>query len=398
MLTQTWPRFPGDTAGTFIRSIAATLAEAGDEVHVLVPHDRELGSVPGPARLHVHSFRYAPTDGLHLLGYSRTMQADVHLRGVAYLLGPAYVVAAARALKRLVARTGAEVINAHWLVPNSVAAALIADGPLVTSLHGTDVYMAERPGLRLAAGYALGKTQVLTGSSQDLVDRALAVRRTPHAHFIPYGVDPARFDGTAAGTDALRKRLDVAPDDVLILAVGRMVHKKGFDILLEALARLDIDGWTAVVAGAGDELEPLRQRAGELGLGARVRFPGAVAHDDLPTWYSAADLFVMPSVRDHKGNVDGLPNVVLEAMASGRAIVGSRIGGIPAVIEPGVNGQLVDERDVPGLATALTRYIEKPDERRAAGAASRARVLAELTWKTIAGRYRDCYVEAGARG
>jgi glycosyltransferase involved in cell wall biosynthesis len=289
------------------------------------------------------------------------------------------------------------VVNAHWLVPNGIVAAAVKGRPLVVSLHGSDVAMAERKLYRRAAAWALRRTDVLTGSSQDLVDRAVAVGHVADARFIPYGVDPGCFDGRDGRAAELRRKLGIPEDAAMILAVGRMVPKKGFDVLLEALAGLERRGWVAVLAGEGDKLGALRAQASRLDVAGLVRFPGGVRHDELPAYYSAADVFVMPSVRDHSGNVDGLPNVVLEAMASARAVVATRVGGMPAVIADGVGGVLVDERSVAGLAAALRQLLAKPDERRALGEEARRRVLRELTWRHVAASYREAYVAAMAR-
>lgn len=395
MLTQTYPRFTGDTAGTFIQSIAQALVEMGDDVHVLMPWDRALEnreSLDGPE---LHTFRYAPTDALHRLGYSRTLRADVALKPMAYLLAPAYLAAGARALAKLARRLKADVVNAHWLVPNGVVADLARVKPLVVSLHGSDVYLAERRLYLRLAVRSLRHSRVLTGCSQDLVDRALAIHPVEHARCIPYGVDPQKFDGSSPEAPELRSRLNVAGDECLILAVGRIVPKKGFDVLVEALARLEPAGWRAVIVGAGEHAR-LERRAEELGLIDRVEFPGEVAHDELAAYYAAADVFVMPSVQDAAGNIDGLPNVVLEAMASGRAIVASRIAGIPAVIIDGETGLLVPERDSVRLADSIRQLIDRPDERRELGRRARLKTEAELTWKASATRYREAYLAAGA--
>jgi len=396
MLTQTYPRFAGDTAGTFIESIARTLVASGDSVHVLLPHDALLDLRRDTGGVTLTSFRYAPSAGLHVLGYSRTMQADVGLKPLAYALSPLFMLAAGRALRRLVREGRPDVVNAHWLVPNGVVAAAVKRRPLVVSLHGSDVAMAEKRLYRRASAWALARTEVLTGSSQDLVDRAVAVGAVADARFIPYGVDPQRFDGHDARAAELRHMLGIPSDAAMILGVGRMVPKKGFDVLLDALAGLERRGWVMVLAGAGDSLAELRARARSLGLEGLVRFPGSVRHDELGAYYSAADIFVMPSVRDHSGNVDGLPNVVLEAMASARAIVATRVGGMPAVIDNGVGGLLVGERSVEGLAAALRQLLAKPGERHALGEEARRRVLRELTWKHVAARYREAYVAAMA--
>ncbi len=396
MLTQTYPRYPGDTAGTFIQSIAQALVAAGDTVHVILPWDADLDKIATSDGLTVESFRYAKRDEDHLLGYSRTMEADVNLKRQAYRLAPGYALAARRALKRHLKSARPDVVNAHWLVPNGVAAATATKGPLVMSLHGTDVYMAERQWLRLPVRFALGRTGALTGSSQDLVNRTLKIRETANARFIPYGVDPDRFDGQSPEAAKLRERLEVADGQLMILAVGRMVLKKGFDVLLNALSNVRSERWTAVLAGEGDCLEDLKAQAAQLGIGDRVRFPGGVQHDELNAYYTAADIFTMPSVTDPVGNVDGLPNVVMEAMASATAIVGSRIGGIPEVVLDGETGLLAPEKDAAALTAAFERLLESAQERKTLGANARAKVLAELTWTHVAARYRQAYVDAGA--
>ena len=96
----------------------------------------------------------------------------------------------------------------------------------------------------------------------------------------------------------------------------------------------------------------------------RVHFPGVVGHDDLPALFRAADLFVLPAVHDRKRNVDGLPNVILEAMATALPVVASRISGIPLAVEHERTGLLVDEGDGPGLAAAISRLIAAPETAR----------------------------------
>ncbi len=173
-----------------------------------------------------------------------------------------------------------------------------------------------------------------------------------------------------------------------------MATKKGFHVLLEILPRLMNGAADAhlVLAGGGDRLEEFRRAAAP--FAGRVHFPGAVYRDTLPDLYRAADLFVLPAVHDRKGNVDGLPNVILEAMSSGLPVVASGISGIPLAVEDGVNGRLVREAETESLHAALVDLIASAPRRRAMGEAGRAKVLQELTWDAIAGRYHQAYVEA----
>jgi glycosyltransferase involved in cell wall biosynthesis len=147
-----------------------------------------------------------------------------------------------------------------------------------------------------------------------------------------------------------------------------------------------------VLAGGGDLLEELETAARP--WRDRVHFPGAVLRDALPDLYRAADFFLLPAVHDAKGNVDGLPNVILEAMATGLPVVASRISGIPLAITDGVEGLLVEEKDSTQLLEALSQVVGDRDGRLQMGRAARARAESELTWTAVAGRYRRAYDEA----
>jgi glycosyltransferase involved in cell wall biosynthesis len=147
-----------------------------------------------------------------------------------------------------------------------------------------------------------------------------------------------------------------------------------------------------VLAGGGDLLERVREAARP--WPGRVHLPGAVLRDTLPDLYRAADLFVLPAVHDGKGNVDGLPNVILEAMASGLPVVASGISGIPLAVTDGGTGLLVPEGDAAALLAALRRLVAEPGLARTMGERGRARAESELTWDAVAARYREGYLAA----
>ena len=152
---------------------------------------------------------------------------------------------------------------------------------------------------------------------------------------IPYGVDA---DGFPRGDEARargRALLGVAPDVPLVVTIGRFVKKKGFEYLIDAVPQLLARHPTlqVVLAGHGDLENELRARAWAAGLTDRVRFPGLLAHQSVPLALAAADVAVVPSIRDDAGNVDGLPNVVLEALASGTPVIATPAGGIGSVVE-----------------------------------------------------------------
>lgn len=398
-LTQTYPREPGDTTGPFIRDLARALARGGDAVRVLAPHAAGLASGWDDDGVEVRTFRYAP-ERWEIVGYGRTLARDETVRGVAGLVAPLYVAGAARALRRQLRdgrREGRpfDLVQAHWLIPNGVAAlGMPRRVPLAIGLHGSDVFLSERRLLRPAVAAALRRAGGLTGCSPELVDRvcALGFDRAV-ARVIPYGVDLEQFRPDPGRRSLWRRRLAIPDAAPLVLTVGRMATKKGFDVLVSAFERLferhpDVH---VVLAGEGDQRPELEARS-EPWRG-RVHFPGAVYRDVLPDLYRAADVFTLPAVHDPRGNVDGLPNVILEAMATALPVVATAISGIPLAVRDGETGRLVAEKDPAALAEALSAVLADP-ARGELGRCGRELAERELSWEAVAGRYREAYLAA----
>jgi len=162
---------------------------------------------------------------------------------------------------------------------------------------------------------------------------------------------------------------------VIILSVGRLVEKKGTDVLLEALARLPAHlHWRLVHAGGGPLRKTLERRARDLGVASRVEWRGARTQKELLAEYRAADLFALASRVARDGDRDGLPNVLAEAQSQGLVCVATHVSGIPELIEDGATGLLVAPESPAELARALETLIADPARRRALGEAGRQRV------------------------
>jgi len=396
MVTTSYPRFPGDTVGTFMEPIAKGIAARGHEVHMVAPWHPLITRAAEEGGVHFHFFRYAPVRSLNVFGYAAALEADVRLRRAAWLVAPLAVAAGWRLARRVAQRSGATVMHGHWVVPGGVIADLAAGGrPLVVSLHGSDVYVAERHGLAAAAARRVFRRAAwVTACSADLGDRAVALGARPdRTSVVPYGVDTTRFKPDEAARAGERARLGVDERTALVFAVGRLVRKKGFEYLLEATARLAErrPAVTLALAGGGDLDEELRRRAATLGIAGRVRFLGTVAQDRVPALLAAADVAAVPSVRDDQGNVDGLPNVVMEALASGTPLVATPAGGIAQVVEDGETALVVPERDAAALAGAIEALLGDPDRRAAMGRRARALVEARYTWARTAADFDAVY-------
>jgi len=394
MITSSYPRYAGDGAGSFVGSLARSLVSLGHSVHVVAPHDPMIEEMDlGGVRL--TRFRYAPCDKLHLAGHGRALKADTRMKWVVPLLMPGFVVAALGHTLSAHRRERFDLIHAHWAVPGGAVGALaasLADLPLVISLHGSDMYVVEHNALYAAvARFGFRRAKQITACSDDLRQRALEIGAdAARTTVLPYGVDVESY---ATGDGArMRARLGIPEEAIVVGALGRLVHKKGFSYLIAALAEIAGSRQVyCVIGGAGDLEDALEAQAQRLGVAGHLFFPGHVDWQHTPDFYAMCDLFVVPSVVDESGNVDGLPNVLLEAMASDCAVVASRVAGIPAVIEDRRTGLLVPPGDASALAQALLLLLDDASLRTDLGARARERVARDYRWSAVAQRVASIY-------
>lgn len=407
MLTTSYPLYAGDTTAPFIEELAAHLVALGHEVHVALPDHPRLRRGACERGVYLHPFPYAPgVRPLQVWGYASALSGDVGLKGAALAAAPLALAASTAAVARLTRQVRPDLLVAHWVIPNgppTAFSARLAAKPLVVSLHGSDVFLAERhAAVGRAAQGVFHQAAAVTACSPDLALRAASLgARANHTTTIPYGVDTVRFQPTTPESRAaVRQQLGLRDDERLLLAGGRLVHKKGLNVAIDALATPAVQAAgpaRLVIFGYGDLQEELAAQAARLGLTDRVLFAGRVERETIPALFGAADLFLLPSVHDHAGNVDGLPNTLLEAMATGLPIIASDVVGVPTVITSGTHGLLVPEGDAAALSATIASLLHDPAQAQRLGAAARRRAEQELTWAQTAQRYLAVYRQALAR-
>ena len=396
MVASSYPRFRGDSVGSFMEPIAQGIAARGHEVHMVAPWHPKWARERVEAGVHFHLFHYAPLPALNVFGYAEGMRADVRLRAAAIAVAPLAMAAGWFKALRVAQKKRATLIHAHWVIPGgAIGAAAAGSLPLIVSLHGSDVFVAERHFLaRQAARATFARATAVTACSEDLRSRAVALGAdAQRSAVIPYGVDCERFKPDPLARTRRRARLGVADDAPLVFAIGRLVKKKGFEYLIEAASILkdDYPHLRVCIAGEGDLDGALRAQAHAAGVASRVQFLGVVPHHEVPELLAAADVAVAPSVHDAAGNVDGLPNTVMEMLASATPLVTTSAGGIGAVATDGETARLVPERDASALASAIRDLLGRPDLRTALGARARELVWRHHSWDRVARDFDAVY-------
>jgi glycosyltransferase involved in cell wall biosynthesis len=399
MVTSSYPLFEGDGTAPFIEEIARAVAARGHAVDVILPAHPRLHR-PDEKGLRFFPFSYAPLGALTVWGYAQSLKADRGFKWKTLLAAPFAARATKAAVRQRLGRDSYDVVHAHWVIPSGVLSrgpAMKSGTAFVVSLHGSDVFAAERNALLgFSARRAFEAAGAVTACSEDLRVRALALGAVAaRTRTVPYGVDadffrPGMVAASKSVPTTMRDRLGASPSQTLVVAVGRLVEKKGFRYLIDAVG--GVPSLHLAIVGDGDLQVELQANAAA--AQASVTLAGRFSRTEIREALECADLVGIPSVVDSQGNVDGLPNTLLEAMAAGKAIVASRVAGIPDVMTHDVEGILVPQKDTKALRAAMLRLQQEPQRRKELGVAALSRVQRDLTWSRVATTFEECYVQA----
>ena len=234
----------------------------------------------------------------------------------------------------------------------------------------------------------LKRADAIIASSPGYVESSPFLSRLrERVRVIPLGIDLTPFLGVSRERARRHRRRLLGNREVpIVLFVGRLRYYKGVDVLLRALVHVpDAELW---IVGTGPQGEEWKQLARTLGLGARVHFLGDVPEGDLPLYYAAADLFVLPSV----SRAEALGLVLIEAMASGIPVISTELGtGTSFVNVHGETGLVVPAGDVQALAAAMRYLLSQPEVRARMGRAARERAVREFRADLMAARITEVY-------
>lgn len=387
-VTTSFPFSAADFSGRFLSPLLLALEAQNVTCHVLAPagHVPQSRASPGVTR-----FRYAPWGFQRLAAPGGGIPHGLRRHPLLHLLLPPFLVSMTVTIVALARRY--DLVHAHWSVCGAAAvlARPIHGRPVITTFRGTDLRWSRTRALYAAVTHmAILGSSFVTAVAQEMVAELKEThpRCARRFVFVPNGVAEA-FYAVAAPERPLPLRL---------LFVGSLTDSKGVGVLIDALAMLIGEGeWQLDIVGEGPDERRLKALASRRGVDGRIHFVGVLPFSEMPRCMAAHHVLVLPS------RSEGRPNVVLEAMAAGMAVVGSDISGVRELIRDGVNGWLVRCGDPASLADILGRLIRGELDWERAGRMGRVWMQEKaLTWTQSARTYRALYERAlgwlGQRG
>lgn len=375
VLATTFPATAGDGTPEFVLTLSSSLARRGVAVSVLVPR------TPGSARdevidgVRVHRFSYLPRRWERLA--DGAIMANLRAHPWQALQVAPLMISFGFAALRHARRERPQIVHAHWLIPSGLVAWLVRSAthmPYVVTVHGGDAYTLRGPFGRSLKRLVMRGAAAVVPVSRDI--ESIVGELGPVSPPVPMGVDVPR----------VRAEVGVRrPEPGRILFVGRLVEKKGVDVLLQALAELPRA--SVVVAGGGPLQPGLEDLARGLGVAERVDFLGGVPRKEVMRQFSRASVVVLPSQVGAGGDQDGVPVVLAEAVAAGVPVVASRLGGLAEHLTDGETAWLAEPGSAPSLTSALRRVLDDPERAAAVVDAASEIVLPRLSIEHTADAY-----------
>ncbi len=390
IITSKFPRFPNDPQPPFVFYYARELVRLGHEVAVVAPHDRSCRREEVMEGIKIFRYQYFIPESAQKLSYGPGIPANVHKSLFSMFQMPFFIVSQILKSRAVSKRFRPDVVHAHWGFPQGLSAKFTGR-PYYVNFYGGEMFLAKKFRMVWMLDYIVKhskKSFTVTNFYLQLL-RQFGFRQD--LEIIPLGVNVDNFKPKSEGYREVRKRF-CKRGELLVLFVGRLVEKKGANYLVEAFAKVarQVPKARLVIVGTGPMESGLKAQAKTLGLGDRIVFEGEISNSNLPAYYSAADVFVLPSVVDRHGDREGQGVVYLEAMACKIPVIGTKTGGIPDVVNPDV-GILVEEKDSSQLAEAIVRLLKNSKLRKSMGEKAYKHVHSHFTWSYIAGKYVDIF-------
>ncbi len=395
ILTTSFPRFKGDSAGIFIYHLSRWLVKKGVNIEVIAPHDPGCHFTEKWENIRIRRFPYFYPFQLQRLCYGSGIAKNIKNNLPAILQLPFLCASEFLYSLAVFKKTKPDIIHAHWSLPQGligIIAKRIFKIPCVTSIHGSDVYGLRSAFFKALNSMVIRNSDACTANSMATARIARKVCGNDNVNVLPMGVDTEYFSKTH-DVASLKRKLKI--EGPVILFVGRLIDWKGTAYLIKAMPETlqRFPTAKALIIGSGPLKAELVGLAATLALQEHVIFIDEVPQEELVAFYSMADIFVLPSIVNENGETEGLGVVLLEAMACGLPVIASNVGGIPDIIKDGETGLLVRQKDARSLSDQIIRLLSDDNLRKEVLINGQNLIKAEFSWEIVTDKFIEIYRE-----
>ena len=390
VLASTFPRWNNDATPRFVYDLSDRLASQYGII-VLAPHHNKAKKKEIMGKIDVRRFSYFKPESMQRLCYEGGMIPNMKKSFLALIQLPLFIISEFFSSYNLIKKENISMIHAHWILPQGFVAVIlkkIFGVPLLVTIHGSDLFPLKNIIFRSLQEFVLKNADFVTVNSA--AAKSELSQRFPgystKIKVIPMGVDTRLFTKRS-----LQKPKKYAKNKI-ILFVGRLSDQKGVQYLVDSMqyvTKSDSDAKLLII-GSGPYESTLIQKTKKIGMWDYVEFLGPKSSKEIAGYYNFCDVFVLPSLSNNTGT-ESLGLSLLEAMASGCAVIGTKVGGIPNVISNNHNGLIIGHKDALGLSKAMISILE--DRKKAVKLGNNAEkfVKARYSWEPITWEFIKIY-------
>ena len=397
VITSNFPKYNKDISGWFIHELSKRLRNKGFKMFALAPHCYNAKFKEEIDAVNVYRFSYFYPHRLQKLAYENGISYNLKNNPLAKIQTPLFFLSELFFAIWVIRKEKVEVIHSHWLVPQGLVGAIcrkIFGIPHIATIHSSEITLVKKiPAGRKIVEFIVNNTDIIVSVSSHRANELLTFISLKASdvtkekiEVIPMGVDLSDFRNEI-NKDELKLKYGIN-SKFIVLFVGRLVEVKGCEFLIEGFkSRIDKrDYIQLVIVGSGPLEAKLKKMVEELNLKEYVRFEGFVEHNIIGDYYSLSDIVVFPSIVDSSGFEEGLPVVLLEALANGKPIVATRTKGAMEVIEDGWNGVLVEQKNPEQIAEKVLELLDD-EELRTRFSKNALETAKKYDWDVITEKY-----------
>ena len=387
----TFPRWKNDTTPPFVQQFAEHIADNFNKTYVLAPHYKGAKTKEALKKyLFIKRFRYFIPQDQQDIAYSGGALQKIQKTPLYVLKLVFFMISLLfnNLYFRLIKKT--QTINAHWLIPQGFIAVIVklltfGKTKVVITVHGGDVFSLNGGFMKKIKRFTLKKADEVIVNSSATQDACQAIYDSREYPIIPMGIDTNKFKPKKNGT----KIIDNSGYDIVCLFVGRLAEVKGVMYACKAIKKLVNNGYNPLfyIIGSGPEEFNIKEFIYRNEMENNIKLAGWVDNANLVDYYSAANIFIGPSIVDRNGCTEALGLVFIEALSCGVPVIATKTGGIGDIVTHEKNGYLVKQKSAKDIAQKIELLANDRERLNKLATSARQSIIEKFDWKNVKVRY-----------